>query len=97
MKNLLQFYPLYLSKKLDIDKKIDISPLFETTKALEHGHQVIEQLLSYESFIKYVKERKQLSIQTGFSDAGRFIGQIAANLAIERLQIKIAEILNQKI
>ena len=87
---------LYLSKKLGIDKKIDISPLFETTKALEHGHQVIEQLLSYEAFIKYVEERKQLSIQTGFSDAGRFIGQIAANLAIERLQIKIAEILNQK-
>ncbi|MBN9292001.1 MAG: phosphoenolpyruvate carboxylase, partial [Hyphomicrobium denitrificans] len=32
----------------------------------------------------YVQGRKRLSIQTGFSDAGRFIGQIPATLAIER-------------
>ncbi len=81
---------LYLAKKLGIDHKVDISPLFETTKALEHGHQVIEQLFSYKAYAQYIKKRKQISIQTGFSDAGRFIGQIAANLAIERLQLKIA-------
>ena len=31
-----------------------------------------------------------LSIQTGFSDAGRFIGQLPAALAIERLQGRLA-------
>ncbi len=86
---------LYLSKKFGVEKKIDISPLFETTKALEHGHQIIEQLLSYEAYIDYVKNRQQICIQTGFSDAGRFIGQIAANLAIERLQLKSAEVINK--
>ena len=65
-----------LAKKLDIHKKIDISPLFETKYGLEHGQEVIKDLLLQKSFIKYVKSRKRLSIQTGFSDAGRFIGQI---------------------
>ena len=35
-----------------------------------------------------------MAIQTGFSDAGRFIGQIAANLAIERLQLKVAKLVS---
>ena len=88
---------LYLVKKIGLQEKVDISPLFETTKALEHGHQIIEQLISYKAFIDYVKNRGKLCIQTGFSDAGRFIGQIAANLAIERLQIKVAEIIKKKL
>ena len=49
---------LYLAKKLGIDHKVDISPLFETTKALEHGHQVIEQLFSYKAYAQYIKKRK---------------------------------------
>ena len=87
---------LFLAKKLGIDGKLDISPLFETRYGLEHGEQVIKNLLDQNIFIKYLKKRGRLSIQTGFSDAGRFIGQIAANFAIERLQLKIAEILYNK-
>ena len=29
---------------------------------------------------------RRVSIQTGFSDAGRFVGQVPASIAIERLQ-----------
>jgi phosphoenolpyruvate carboxylase len=36
------------------------------------------------------KARGRFAIQTGFSDAGRFIGQLPASLAIERLQIQLA-------
>ena len=43
----------------------------------------------------YITKRKRLSIQTGYSDAGRFIGQIAANIEIEQLQLKIVKILNE--
>ena len=81
---------LYLAHKLGIADKLDISPLFETTFGLEHGVQMMEQLLSFEAVQDYVKRRKRLAIQAGFSDAGRFMGQIAANLAIERLQIKLS-------
>ena len=88
---------LYLTHKLGIADKIDISPLFETNYGLEHGEQVIDQLLTYPAYIDYVKRRGRLAIQTGFSDAGRFVGQIAANMAIERLQIKIAQCLHDRV
>ena len=87
---------LYLAHKMNISDKLDISPLFETSYGLEHGEQVIDQLLVHKAFINYVKKRGFLAIQTGFSDAGRFIGQIAANMAIERLQIKIAKCLRHR-
>jgi len=87
---------LYLAHKLDIVDRLDISPLFETSYGLEHGEQIVDQLLTHQVFIDYIKRRGRLAIQTGFSDAGRFIGQIAANLAIERLQIKIAQSLKER-
>ena len=83
---------LYLAKKFDIADKLDISPLFETTFGLEHGVSMMSQLLGFESVKSYVRARGRLAIQAGFSDAGRFMGQIAANLAIERLQIKLSSL-----
>ena len=80
---------LYLAHKFNIADKLDISPLFETSFGLEHGVQMMKQLLSFASVQAYVRNRGRLAIQAGFSDAGRFMGQIAANLAIERLQIKL--------
>ena len=77
---------LYLAHKLGIADRLDISPLFETTFGLEHGVQMMRQLLAFAPVQAYVRNRARLAIQAGFSDAGRFMGQIAANLAIERLQ-----------
>ena len=85
---------LFLARKFGIEDRLDISPLFETTFGLEHGVQLIEQLLGYEVFRNYIIKRGRLAIETGFSDAGRFIGQIAANLAIERLQLKVAKLVS---
>ena len=83
---------LYLAKKLGIADKIDISPLFETTFGLEHGVRMMTQLMSFASVQNYVRARGRLAVQAGFSDAGRFMGQIAANMAIERLQIKLSSL-----
>ena len=83
---------LYLGHKFGIAENLDISPLFETVLGLERGEQIIEQLMANKVWMDYVRKRGRLSIQTGFSDAGRFLGQIAANLAIERLQIKLANL-----
>ena len=77
-----------------MDEKIDISPLFETEKGLSTGHEVIASLLKNVHYKKYVIKRKKLSIQTGYSDAGRYLGQSAAVLSIENLQRKIAKILS---
>lgn len=76
---------LYLARQFGIDDMLDISPLFETPDALETGGRFIERLLQEPEFLSYLEERGYLSIQLGFSDAGRFIGQVAADMAIERI------------
>ena len=55
------------------------------------GHDVVRTLLKNHNFKKYLISRKKLTVQTGFSDAGRYLGQSAAVLSIENLQRKIAK------
>ncbi len=82
---------LYFSRLFGIEDKVDVSPLFETESAMEHGAHFLDALLSEPSYRTYARGRGRISIQTGFSDAGRFIGQIPAALAIERLQGRLAK------
>jgi len=82
---------LYLSKLFGIEGKVDVSPLFETEDALEHGGRFLEALCAEETYQDYARIRGRVCIQTGFSDAGRFVGQIPASLAIERLQGRLAQ------
>ncbi|MDH5771677.1 MAG: phosphoenolpyruvate carboxylase [Rhodospirillaceae bacterium] len=81
---------LYFAKLFGVADKIDISPLFETGAALEHGHEIVTDLLENPHYVEYIKKRGRMCIQTGFSDAGRYVGQIPASLAIERVRIKMA-------
>lgn len=87
---------LYLSRQYGVADHLDISPLFETPEALETGGRFIERLLEEPEFLRYIQRRGYLSIQLGFSDAGRFIGQIAANMAIERIHNLIIRALAAK-
>lgn len=82
---------LYFAQLFGIDDKVDVSPLFETETALEHGGRFLDALLAEEDYRDYARVRGRVCIQTGFSDAGRFVGQIPAALAIERLQGRLAE------
>jgi phosphoenolpyruvate carboxylase len=75
---------VFFAKLFGVDGITDISPLFETPSGLENGSRIMERLVEEETYRAYIKGRKRISIQTGFSDAGRFIGQIPATLAIER-------------
>jgi phosphoenolpyruvate carboxylase len=86
---------IYLARRFGVAHRVDISPLFETAPALERGPQLIDRLLQDQHYRAVVAERGRISIQTGFSDAGRFVGQIPASLAIERLHIKFAEVLER--
>ena len=81
---------IYLARSYGVDHLLDISPLFETPSALERGGRFLERLMGEDAFRDYVRKRGRLSIQLGFSDSGRFMGQIAADMAIERLQILLA-------
>jgi len=82
---------LYFARLFGIEDKVDVSPLFETETALEHGGRFLDALLAEPAYRAYARLRGRVSIQTGFSDAGRFLGQIPAALAIERLQGRLAE------
>jgi phosphoenolpyruvate carboxylase len=82
---------LYFARLFGIEDKVDVSPLFETESALEHGGRLLDALLAEEAYQAYAKKRGRVAIQTGFSDAGRFVGQVPASLAIERLQGRLAE------
>lgn len=82
---------LYFAKLFGIEGKVDVSPLFETETALEHGGRFLGALLAEPAYRKYARLRGRVAIQTGFSDAGRFIGQIPAALAIERLQGRLCQ------
>ena len=69
---------LYYSKLFGVEDKVDISPLFETEKGLSTGHNVISTLLKIIIIEDTLLKKKKLAVQTGFSDAGRYLGQSAA-------------------
>ena len=80
---------LYFAKLFGVADKVEISPLFETETALEQGDRAIAEALGVASFRAYVQSHGRLCVQTGYSDAGRSLGQIAAGYAIERLRMAI--------
>lgn len=86
---------VFFAKLFGVDDIADISPLFETPSGLERGSILIEHLLEEKVYRNYVTGRGRMCIQTGFSDAGRFIGQVAATLAIERLDQAVAELVKK--
>ncbi|MBK6490788.1 MAG: phosphoenolpyruvate carboxylase [Sphingomonadales bacterium] len=84
---------LYFARLFGIADKVDVSPLFETESAMEHGARFLDALLGEPAYRDYAQIRGRVSVQTGFSDAGRFVGQLPAALAIERLQGRMARIM----
>lgn len=84
---------LYFARLFGIDDRLDICPLFETEKALEAGSRVIEQLLENPHYRAYVQRRGRLCVQTGYSDAGRYLGQTPAAASIERLRLRLIRVL----
>ncbi len=87
---------LYFAKLFGVDHKVDISPLFETTKAFERGIRVIDECLQNPTFAAYVRKRGRLCFQTGFSDAGRHLGQTVAAISVEWLRLKLGELMRDR-
>ncbi len=83
---------LYYARLFGIADRLDISPLFETERALEAGSRVIDTLLENPHYRAYVERRGRLCIQTGYSDAGRYLGQTPAAASIERLRNRVARL-----
>ncbi len=86
---------LWLAKRFGIEDQVEISPLFETAEGLERGARVLEEALRSPHWRDYLRRTGRLSIQFGYSDSGRFVGQLAASYWIERLRLKLAETLRR--
>lgn len=86
---------VFFATLLGVDDITDVSPLFENAAGLEGGARIIEHLLDQKAYRDYVTKRGRLAYQTGFSDAGRFVGQITATLAVERLHHNVAEAMHR--
>jgi phosphoenolpyruvate carboxylase len=84
---------LWLARLFGIERHIEISPLFETAEALEQGANVLEEALRSPHYRAYLKATGRLALQFGYSDSGRYVGQLAASYLIERLRLKIGQTL----
>jgi phosphoenolpyruvate carboxylase len=86
---------LYFARLFGIEQSVEISPLFETEEAFERGQRVIEEALRSRHFREYLASLGRFAIQFGYSDSGRFLGQMAASFSIERLRLRIAQLLER--
>ena len=84
---------LWLARLFGIADRVEISPLFETAEALESGQRVLEEALRSPHWRDYLKQTGRLALQFGYSDSGRYVGQVTASYLIERLRFKIGETL----
>ncbi len=87
---------LYFARLFGVEDHVEISPLFETEEALERGEKVVEEALRSRHFRDYLVRQGRLAIEFGFSDSGRFVGQLAATFRIERLRFRLAEMLREQ-
>ncbi|MDP3417312.1 MAG: phosphoenolpyruvate carboxylase [Falsiroseomonas sp.] len=82
---------LWLAKRLGIERHVEISPLFETAEALERGEKVVEEALRSPFFRDYLRTHGRLCLQFGYSDSGRYVGQLPASYLAERLKLRLAD------
>jgi phosphoenolpyruvate carboxylase len=85
---------LYYARLFGVEDRIE-SPLFETEEAFERGERVIEEALKSPHYRAYPERQGRLAAQFGFSDSGRFIGQMPATFRIERLRLRLAQLLER--
>ena len=86
---------LWLARLFGIEERIEISPLFETAEALERGSRVLEEALRSRHWRDYLHKTGVLALEFGYSDSGRYVGQLAASYLIERQRLKIAALLTK--
>jgi phosphoenolpyruvate carboxylase len=82
---------LWLAMRFGIAKRVEISPLFETAEALERGERVLEEALRSTAFRDYLRLHGRMCLQFGYSDSGRYVGQLPASYLAERLKLRLAD------
>jgi phosphoenolpyruvate carboxylase len=87
---------LHYARMFGVEDRIDISPLFETIKAFERAPRILDDALANPHYAAYLRKRGRLCIQTGFSDAGRNLGQTVTAATVELLRSRLADLLAER-
>jgi phosphoenolpyruvate carboxylase len=87
---------LYYARMFGVEDRVDISPLFETIKAFERAPRILDDCLANPHYADYLRKRGRLCIQTGFSDAGRNLGQTVTAATVELLRSRLADLLAER-
>ena len=61
-------------------------------EALERGERVVEEALRSPDWRAYLRRHGRMCLQFGYSDSGRYIGQVPASHLIERLKLRVADL-----
>ncbi|RAI56013.1 phosphoenolpyruvate carboxylase [Roseicella frigidaeris] len=86
---------LWLARRFGVDRAVELSPLFETAEALDRGERVLEEALRSPHFRDYIRHHGRLCLQFGYSDSGRYVGQLAGSYLAERLKLRLVELLRR--
>ncbi|HYZ34646.1 MAG TPA: phosphoenolpyruvate carboxylase, partial [Crenalkalicoccus sp.] len=86
---------LWLARRFGVAHAVELSPLFETAQALDRGERVLEEALRSPHFRDYLRKHGRLCLQLGYSDSGRYVGQLAASYLAERLKLRVVEALRR--
>ena len=86
---------LWFAMAMGIERQVEISPLFETADALERGARVLEEAFRSPHWRAYLKGIGRLCLQFGYSDSGRYVGQLDASYLIERLRRRVVDALGR--
>ncbi len=78
-----------------ISDKLEITPLFETRAARSNRASASSTTRCATRIGAHLKRLGRLSVQFGYSDSGRYVGQLAATFWIERLRLRITELMTQ--
>lgn len=75
-----------------VESQIGIVPLFETIHALDHSHEMLDQLLSVPLYRSYVSSRGDVQeVMLGYSDSSKDGGYLSANWKLYEAQKKLAQ------
>ncbi|WP_240756640.1 phosphoenolpyruvate carboxylase [Roseicella aquatilis] len=86
---------LWLARRFGVDHAVELSPLFETAEALDRGERVLEEALRSPHYRDYIRRHGRLCLQFGYSDSGRYIGQLAGSYLAERLKLRLVDLLRR--
>lgn len=86
---------LYFARLFGVEESVEISPLFETAAAIERGDAILDDALRSPHYLAYVKRLGRLTVQFGFSDSGRYLGQMAATFMLERLRLRLVSVMER--